>query len=61
MQMFNIVINFLVGDMYMMFVSVISDNLYRNLLYRGGINLLIGGILYIIYYFLDKNSNIKYS
>ena len=58
--LFKIVINFLVGDIYMMFVSVISDNLYSNLLYRGGINLLIGSILYVIYYFLDKNSNVKY-
>jgi len=59
--LFNIVINFFVGDIYMLFVSVISDTLYENLLYRGIVNLFIGGILIFIYNYLNKKKNINFS
>lgn len=52
--LFRAVINMLVGNVYMVFVSVISDTLYRNLVYRGGINVILGVILKIIYVFILK-------
>jgi len=45
----------------MLFVSVISDTLYENLLYRGIVNLFIGGILIFIYNYLNKKKNINFS
>ena len=59
--LFNIVVNMLVGNTYKIFVSVISDTLYSNLLFRGIINMVIGGILMVIYYFVSKRENVTYS
>lgn len=61
--LFNICINFLVGNVYRVFVSVISDSLCNNLLYRGIVNIILGSILWGIYYYLDKRvkEDIKYS
>jgi len=59
--LFNICISMFVGNVYRMFVSVISDSLCNNLLYRGIVNIILGGILWGIYYLISKRENVKYS
>ncbi len=43
-----------VDSSYRVFVRIISDNLCSSLLYRGIIEMLVGGGLWVVYYYLVR-------